>query len=60
MDHDEIDLTILDLYAYGDDHGVSAVQMMRLLQDRIALAYLIASEVEDNQAFDPMPSVAIH
>lgn len=57
---DEIDIAILDLYEYGDDHGVSAVQMMRKLQEAIRIAYLIASEVEDNQSIDPMPSVSIH
>lgn len=57
---DEIDLAILDLYEYGDDNGVSPVQMMRKLQEAIRVAYLIASEIEDNQSIDPMPSLSIH
>ena len=60
MDIDEIDLAILDLYDYGEDYGVSRVQMHRLLQERITTAYLIASMVEDEQAFDPMANFTVH
>jgi hypothetical protein len=46
-DLDEVDLALLDLYDYGDDCGVTAMQMHRLLIERLTLAYLIASEFDD-------------
>lgn len=52
MGLDEVDLALLDLYSYGDDWGVCPRQMLRLLQERITTAYMIASEIEDAQADD--------
>jgi len=60
MDQDEIDLAILDLFHYGDEFGVSATQMARRLQQAINDAYLVVSELDDERALDPMPSVAVH
>lgn len=60
LDVDEVDLALLDLYAIADEHGVCPFQFHRLLQERITTAYLIATDVEDSQAGDEMPSVAIH
>ena len=59
MDLDEVDLALLDLYAYGEDHGVSAAQFHRLLAERIAMACLIVSELED-QIADDFEAVTIH
>lgn len=60
MDADEIDLAILDLYDYGEEFGVSPVQMMRRLQQAIRDAYLIVSDLEDERATDPMASFQLH
>lgn len=60
MDPDEIDLAILDLYEYGEDYGISATQMMRRLQQAVADAYLVISEIEDERALNPMPSISVH
>lgn len=42
MDLDEIDLAILDLYAYADEWGVAPREFRRLLAERIAIAAEIA------------------
>lgn len=57
LDVDEVDLALLDLYAMADDYGVCPFQFHRLLQERITTAYLIASEIEDAQADDELPTV---
>ncbi len=60
MDADDIDLTLLDLFEYGEDHGIGPFQMHRYLQERITEAYLAVSDLEDRLAHDPMPSITIH
>jgi len=60
MDLDEVDLALLDIYGYGDEWGVCPRQMLRVLAERITTAYFIASEVEDAQADDLMPPIAVH
>lgn len=61
MDQDEIDFAILDLYEYGEYHGVSAAQMARRLLQAISDAYLVVSEQEDRLADEPaIISTALH
>jgi hypothetical protein len=62
MDLDEVDLALLKIYGYGDgdEWGVCPRQMRRVLAERIATAYLIVSEVEDAQADDLIPPIAVH
>ena len=60
MDLDEVDLALLEIYGYGNEWGVCPRQMRRVLAERIATAYLIVSEVEDAQADDLMPPIAVH
>lgn len=62
MDHDEIDLAILDLFEHGDENGVSPFQMARYLRERITIVYAMVADLEDQQADDPFPmqSTATH
>ena len=57
MDLDEVDLALLDLYDMAGDSGVCPFQFHRLLQERITTAYMIASDIEDAQADDELPTI---
>lgn len=57
---DEIDLTILDLFDFTAEHGVSPFETLRLLNDRIRDAYLLMTDLEDRMADIETPSTALH
>lgn len=60
MDLDEVDIALLDLYDLAGEQGVCPFQFHRLLQERITTAYLIVSEIEDEQADDDNPFPTYH
>lgn len=55
MDLDEVDLAILNIFDMAEEAGVSAYQTLRMLRERIDVAYALL-EADDW----PEPSPVLH